>query len=109
MLNRSMHSIISVFKWLLPMLLLFFIVPQLVQLTSSLNHLQQFLHTYQWLFFISHLLFYLLLYCLWPKLIQLLLLRHKEALTPAQLKSALQAREYLLMTLLFIECLMRWK
>jgi len=108
MLKKYIRStIIVTFKYLAPVLLLLLVAPMLLQFSQEMNQAQKFLSTHQSSFHILHGLFYILVYCLWPRLIHA---RSKEnELTPEQIQIALNAKWYLLAAMAVFELLTWWR
>ncbi|HAT4455351.1 TPA: hypothetical protein RGI28_001940 [Legionella pneumophila] len=110
MLNKRIHkSIIGISKILLPVMLLLLLAPQLIRFNLELSMTNRFFQTHQMSFLIIHGLFYLALYWCWPRLITVLINRYKHEINESQIKLALQARGYLLATLVFFELLIWWR
>lgn len=110
MLNKRIHkSIIGISKAILPIVLLLFLAPQLIRFNSQLNTANHFFQTHQIHFLTLHGLFYLAIYCCWPKLVMVTVNHLQHEIEDAQIKLALQARYYLLAALVFIELLVCWR
>lgn len=110
MLNKyARKTIIAITKYILPVVLLLLLAPQLVQFSPQLTQANQFFHLHQVAFLLLHSLFYLALYWLWPRIIHALVNRSSHEITLEQLKSALNAKWYLLAGLVFFEVLVWWR
>lgn len=110
MLNNIVRkTIIGISKYILPVLLLILLAPQLIQFSSKLDATNHFLKVHQVSFLTFHILFYFVLFWGWPKLILLLANRNQNELDESQIKLALQARWYLLAALVLFELLVWWK
>ncbi len=90
---------------LLTSFLLLSLAPILIRHTHELASIQVFLLKFKWLFLVSHGLFYIALYGLWPKLV--LLVAKQQRVTPSsdQLKQAIQSRVFVIAVLLMFELL----
>lgn len=109
MLNKTIHTtIIVITKYILPVVLLFLLAPQLVQWSPQLTQVNQFFHVHQVAFLLLHSLFYFALYWLWPRMIYVLVDRTAHDITQEQINSALTAKWYLLTALVFFEVLVSW-
>lgn len=109
MLNKYVRTtIIAITKYILPVALLLLLAPQLVQFSPQLTKANQFFHLHQVAFLLLHSLFYLALYWIWPRIIHALVDRSPHEITQEQLKSALNAKWYLLAGLVF-EVLVWWR
>lgn len=110
MLNKRFYkSIIGISKFILPVVLLLLLAPQLIQFSSELGTINDFFKAHQIGFLLCHMLFYLALYWAWPKLITGMINRRRDELDEAQIKLALQAKYYLLAALIFFELLIWWR
>lgn len=110
MLNKyTRTTIIAITKYILPVVLLFLLTPQLVQFSPQLTQVNQFFHLHQAAFLILHSFFYLALYWLWPRIIHALVIRSSHEITEEQLHVALNAKWYLLAGLVFFEVLVWWR
>lgn len=110
MLNKVVRkSIIGISKTILPVLLLLLLAPLLLQFSSEFGEANHFFQIHQVSFLIFHLLFYLVLFWGWPKLVFHLAHRNENELDVSQIKLALQARYYLLAALVLLELLVWWK
>ena len=110
MLNKyARTTIIAITKYILPVVLILLLAPQLVQFSPQLTKANQFFHLHQIVFLLLHSLFYLALYLLWPRIIHALVNRNAYEITQEQINSALNAKWYLLATLVFFEILVWWR
>ncbi|OCH99175.1 hypothetical protein A8135_07970 [Legionella jamestowniensis] len=110
MLNKQLYkSIIGISKFILPVVLLLLLAPQLIQFSSELGTMNDFFKNHQIGFLFCHMLFYLTLYLAWPKLITSLVNRRSHEFDEVQIKLALQAKYYLLAALIFFELLVWWR
>ncbi len=110
MLNKYVHTtIIAITKYILPVVLLLLLAPQLVQFSPQLTRANHFFHLHQVAFLLLHSLLYLALYWLWPQIIHALVNRSSHEITPEQINSALKAKWYLLAALVFFEVLVWWR
>jgi hypothetical protein len=110
MLNKYVRTtIIAITKYILPVVLLLLLAPQLVQFSPQLAQANQFFHIHQLAFLFLHNLLYLALYWLWPRIIYVLVNRSPHEITPEQINSALNAKWYLLAALVFFELLYWWR
>ena len=71
--------------------------------TNNLNQWHGFFTRFHSVFLIIHSLFYIAIYCLWPKLVNLL--AYQQQSTPNQIKKAMHARYYLIGAFLIFELL----
>lgn len=110
MLNKTIRTtIIAITKYILPVVLLLLLAPQLVQFSPQLTQANQFFHLHQVAFLFLHCLLYLALYWLWPRFIHVLVNRSAHEVAPEQINSALKAKWYLLAALVFFEVLVWWR
>ena len=110
MLNKTIRStIIVTIQFIVPATLLLIFAPQLLNHTHQLNQARAFFNTHQLHFFLAHCSFYLALFALWPLLINLIMTRMNSAPDKTQIKSAIQARWYLIAVMAFFELLTWWK
>lgn len=110
MLNKCVRkTIIAITKYILPVVLLLLLAPQLVQFSPQLTQTNQFFHLHQNAFLLVHSLFYLALYWLWPRIIHVLVNRGSHEITQEQINSGLKAKWYLLAALVFFEVLVWWR
>ncbi|MHA3183318.1 hypothetical protein ACX1EY_14205 [Legionella pneumophila] len=110
MLNKTVRTtIIVITKYILPIVLLLLLAPQLVQFSPQLTQANQFFHLHQGAFFFLHCLLYLALYWLWPRIIHVLVSRSPHEIAQEQINSALSAKWYLLAALVFFELLFWWR
>lgn len=110
MLNNWFYkSIIGISKFILPVVLLLLLAPQLMRFSIEISSMNDFLKIHHVGFLLCHMLFYIALYWAWPKLITSMINRRQDELDEAQIKVALQAKYYLLAALIFFELLMWWR
>ncbi|MCW8443098.1 hypothetical protein OQJ05_03400 [Fluoribacter gormanii] len=110
MLNKWLYkSIIGISKFILPVILLLLLAPQLTRFSTEISSMNNFFKIYQVGFLLCHMLFYLALYWAWPKLITGMINRRQDELDETQIKLALQAKYYLLTALIFFELLIWWR
>ncbi|BCZ97747.1 hypothetical protein SCZ71_12755 [Legionella pneumophila serogroup 1] len=110
MLNKWFYkSIIGISKFILPVVLLLLLAPQLMRFSTEFSSMNDFFKTHQICFLLYHMLFYLALYWAWPKLITGMVNRRQHELDEAQIKLAVQARGYLLTALVFFELMVLWR
>jgi amino acid permease len=106
MFNKYVRTpIIVVTKYILPVLLLLLLAPQLLTFSPQLTEANHFFHTYKALFLAIHSFFYLALYWLWPHLINHLITRSVHEPSPERIQLALKAKWYLIAALIFFETL----
>ena len=101
----AQYSIIGIIQLAAIAILMLLIAPLLLKNTGSLNHWHEFFIHFQVLFFLSHALFYIVLYCSWPRIFQSLANRQPEPPSVKQIRVAMQARNYLIGTFLLFELL----
>ena len=110
MLNKYVRTtIIAITKYILPVVLLLLLAPQLVQFSPLLTQANQFFHLNQVAFLLLHGLLYLALNWVWPRIIHALVNRSPHEITQEQINSALKAKWYLLAALVFFEILVWWR
>ncbi len=110
MLNKTIRStIIVTIQFIVPAALLLIFVPQFLNHTHQLNQARSFFKTHQLHFLLAHCSFYLALFWLWPLLIKLTITRLNSDPDTAQIKTAIQARWYLIAIMAFFELLTWWK
>ncbi|HAT9022102.1 TPA: hypothetical protein JBB12_10485 [Legionella pneumophila subsp. pneumophila] len=110
MLNKRFYkSIIGISKFILPVVLLLLLAPQLMRFSTEFSSMNDFFKTHQIGFLRCHMLFYLVLYWAWPKLITSMVNRRPHELDEVQIKLALQAKYYLIAALIFFELLVWWR
>lgn len=110
MLKKHIRStIIVLFKCLVPVILLLLLAPLLLQFSQQINQFQHFFDTHQIGFHIFHGLFYLAIYWLWPRLIHAHIRHNKNDITTDQIRTAQNARWYLLAAMAFFELLTWWR
>jgi hypothetical protein len=102
-------TIIVMIQVILPVVLLLLLAPQLVQFNYEFNLVQHFFISHQIGFLIAHCSFYLVLYWLWPRIISSYIKRTNNEITTEQIKSALNARWYLLAAMASFELLAWWR
>lgn len=109
MLNKTFRStIIVTIQFIVPAMLLLIFAPQLLNHTHQLKAIHAFFNTHQLHFFLAHCCFYLALFALWPPLVNLIVTRINSASDIIQIKSAIQARWYLIAVMAFFELLIWW-
>ncbi|MFO2698078.1 hypothetical protein SCK24_06425 [Legionella pneumophila serogroup 7] len=110
MLNKTIRTtIIAITKYILPVVLLLLLAPQLVQFSPQLTQANQFFHLHQGAFLFLHCLLYLALYWLWPRIIHVLVNRSPHEITQEQINAVLNAKWYLLAALVSFELLFWWR
>ncbi|KTC76165.1 hypothetical protein Lbir_0234 [Legionella birminghamensis] len=110
MLNKyTRTAIIAITKYVLPVVLLVLLAPQLIQFSPQLTQANQFFHLHQLSFLLLHSLFYIALFCLWPRVIHAFVNRSSHEIAQEQINSALNAKWYLLAALIFFEALVWWR
>ena len=108
MLNRYARlSIIALTKYILPVVVLLLLIPQLLHFSPQIIQANKFFHYHQCSFLLVHGLFYLAFYYCWPRIIYFLVKRSNHLITQEQLHCALNAKWYLLTALVFFE-VMAW-
>lgn len=106
MVNHAWRlTIIRVLRCVTLLLLLSLFMPKLIHHADGLHQLQVFLNQHQLLFMLVHGFFYMLLFFLWPTLIQFTLRKQHEKVASSQITLALSARWYLLGVLMVFELL----
>lgn len=106
MLNKYVRTtILAITKYIMPVVLLLLSAPQLLQFSPQLTQANHFFHLHQIVFLLLHSFFYLAIYWLWPRIIHVLVNRSSHEITPEQLKTAVNAKWYLLAALVFFEVL----
>ena len=110
MFNKYIRTpIIVATKYILPVLLLLLLAPQLLKFSPQLTQANHFFYTYQALFLAAHSLFYMILYWLWPHLISHLMTRSVYEPSPEKIQIALNAKWYLIASFVFLEALVWWR
>lgn len=104
--NYLRSTIIVLLQAILPIFAILLIVPWVFNHSASLMQWQQQLTQMKPWFLILHGLFYLAFFALWPKIIPRF--QQQNNLTHKQLKTAINARWYLLATFVLIDLLMLW-
>lgn len=98
-------SIIGVIQCFLLVFLIACIAPLLLKNTHALNQTRAYFQHLKWFFVITHGVFYVSLYLLWPPLIRFIGRQHNKSPSEEQIQYALRARFYLIGTFLIFECL----
>lgn len=110
MLNKYIRStIIVLLQSLLPVLFFLWLTPQLLQFSHEFHQAQHFFVVHKVGFLIVHILFYLVLFWLWPLFIDLYIKRCNYDMSTKQIKLALNTRWYLLAAMTIFELLVWWK
>ena len=110
MLTKYIRStIIVTIQVILPVVLLLLIAPQLLQFSHELNQASNFFLMHKIGFLLTHIIFYLALFWLWPRIIYFYIRRSTNEITPVQIQSALKAKWYLLSAMAFFEFLVWWR
>lgn len=110
MLNKCLRFIIiGMIKGVLPVVILLLLAPRLLQLNQGINLAQHFFQIHQTGFLVIHALFYLLLYGLWPSLVNSCLTQSNESIAPERIQSALNARWYLIGCMALFELMVWWR
>lgn len=106
MLKKYLKStIIVLLQFALPGMLLLLLAPVFLKKIHSENQWQYFLSHYQPWFFLGHILFYLMLFFLWPYGVQYLIHRQSQPPFEQHIKTAIHARIYLIAALFIFELL----
>lgn len=109
MLNKYVNAtIIATTKYILPVILLLLLAPQLVQFSPQLLKVNQFFQLHQVAFLLLHCLLYLAFYWLWPRMIIVLVNRSSHEIASEQINIALKSKWYLLAALCLLEVLVWW-
>ena len=103
--KRSARFIIGISRAILPVVLILLLAPQLIRFSAEFNNANHFFQAHQLNFLIIHGLFYLALYCCWPRLIRVLKNRCHHEISDSQIRLAIQDRIYLVASLVFFELL----
>ncbi len=101
----AQYSIIGIIQLAALAILMLLIVPLFLKNTGTLSHWHEFFIRFRVLFFLSHALFYIALYCSWPRIFQYLANRQPEPPTVNQIRNVMHARNYLIGTFLLFELL----
>lgn len=96
-------SIIVLIQAILPIIVLLIVSPWLINQSTSLKSWQAFFNQNHAFFLLAHIVFYIMLIWLWPKLVYTL---QTERTNQQQLHLAMQARWYLVTIFMFIEGLL---
>lgn len=109
MQNKYLRStIIVTVQCILPALLLFIIAPLLINHTAGLIQLQRYIQDHQIALLLTHGLFYLTTFCIWPHFIKRIISRQNDCPDTTRIKIATSARWYLVAAIVFFECLVYW-
>lgn len=109
MQNKYLRSIIITFiQFLVPVLLLLILIPQLLSQADQIKQTQVFFKVHHFEFLIFHGLFYLLLVSLWPCLITQIAISRGLNADSCQIKTALSARWYLVFSMVLFELIFWW-
>lgn len=100
-------AIITMIQCTLLVIVVWLFIPLLLNQGEQLNQTQTFFKTHQRGFLLSHLFFYTAFYWLWPLLIHWM--SEKQTLSTQQIKTAISARSYLLITMVLLELLIGWR
>ena len=110
MLNKYIRlTIIVMIQIILPVMTILLLAPQLLKFNNELNQASHFLLTHRAGFLITHIIFYLALFWLWPKIIYSYVKRTNHETSPEQIQSALKAKWYLLSAMAFFELMVWWR
>ncbi len=110
MLNKYIRStIIVMIQVILPVVLLLLLAPQLLQFNHEFNQASHFFLTYKIGFLVTHITFYLALFGLWPRVISFYVQRSNTEIPTEHIQSALKAKWYLLVAMVFFELLVWWR
>lgn len=96
-------SIIVLFQFILLGLLISICAPLLLKNNYFAQHMNLFLIHYQSIFLIGHLLFYLVFYVSWPRVVTFIATSQSDTPSTTQINKAIQVRLYLLAIFLSIE------
>ena len=99
------YSIIGIIQLAALAILMLLIAPLLLNNTGTLNQWHEFFMRFRVLFFLSLALFYIVLYCSWPRIFKCLAKRQSEPPTANQISNVMHARNYLIGTFLLFELL----
>jgi len=110
MLKKYIRStIIVLIQVIVPVVLLLILAPQLLQFHDGFNQAQHFFLIHKTGFLITHILLYLTLLWLWPRIIYSYIKRVHIEIVPEQIQAALKAKWYLLAAMAFFELMFWWK
>jgi len=110
MLKKYLRStIIVTIQVILPVGLLLLLAPQLLQFNKGFAQASHFFVLHKLGFLFGHIIFYLALLWLWPKIIHLYINRKNHEVTPELIELALKARWYLLLAMAFFELMVWWR
>ena len=101
--NYLRSTIIVMFQAILPIIALFMAAPWLMNQSTRLKNWQAFFNQNQWVFLMAHIVFYILLIGLWPKLVSTL--KTKET-NQQQLNLAMVVRWYFVAIFMFFEIIL---
>lgn len=109
MRNKYLRStIIVTVQCIVPVLLLLVIAPLLINHVAELTQLQKFIEAHRVALLLTHGLFYLSIFYLWPHIIKQIISRQNDCPDTTQIKIATSARWYLLAAIAFFELLVYW-
>lgn len=109
MRNKYLRStIIVTVQCIVPVLLLLVIAPLLINHVAELSRLQKFIEAHRVALLLTHGLFYLSIFCLWPHFIKYTISYHSDYPETNQIKIANSARWYLLAAIALFELLVYW-
>jgi hypothetical protein len=110
MLNKYIRStIIVMIQIILPVVTILLLAPLLLQFNNEINQANHYLLTHKTGFLLTHIIFYLALFWLWPKIIYFYAKRNNHKTTPEQIQTALKAKWYLLTAMAFFELMLWWR
>ena len=101
--NYIRSSIIVLIQCILPIVVVLIVSPWLIHQSTQLTNWQTFFNQNHTLFLVAHIVFYIALISLWPRLVSTL---KSDETNQQQLHIAMQARWYLLAIFLCIELTM---
>ena len=101
--NYIRTSIIVLTQAILPIMTIFMITPWLLNQSPKLKAWQEFFNQNQSIFLIAHIVFYIALVGLWPKLVSRL---KSEEANQQQIHLAMQVRWYFVAIFMFFEIIL---
>lgn len=102
-------TIIVMTQTILPVMLLLVLAPKLLQFNHEFNAASCFFLIHKTGFLITHIIFYLVFFWLWPKIIYFYIGFNKSEISTEQVQFALKAKWYLLSAMIFFELLVWWR
>lgn len=110
MLKKYLRStIIVTIQVILPVGLLLLLAPQLLQFNQGFAQASHFFVLHKLGFLVSHIIFYLAFFWLWPKIIHFYIKSQTHEVTTEQMELAFKAKWYLLLAMAFFELMVWWR